>query len=641
MANINSHRVCGSCDCRDQATFIPDPNLFNPLCCNACPEGQKPPCGYVIQFECPIQCPGSSEWISSPGGPTVLRPLCHWTDACNFVSRRTTAITPWNGGWGLTVSGAGGSPLSSSDGCSWIQQAGISGQTIFNYQSALTQIGWTLGLGPDRPLLKHALGYKFQAVKTWNCYGPNTMQVPGLGLLLPGSVGNTPPPCPAMPNTVCVTPIWQLYQTNPPQCPTCFKLTIPAANIPLPGNNGSVVIPEQTVVLLNNGGSLVGTQIQAAASYSNQIWCWSSLGGPGQVVLWIVNDIHTGGSSSAYLEIAGISSSQFGPGPYQVALLHCSSFTCANGGTFTGTINSVSVSVAVTPSPCVNSINDEYGLCPIQCNDRGVISNQQDQIGDPYRCECVDDWCDSIPGGFRVFGSFGLSTNCFGSYCQTGFQDVHGWNFGCWQLGGTAYSATPANQVRYQCLTLTNGHTICLNVYCAIGMGGAAWTCDITCDGTFVTSCGVDIFAACPMQANGVIPAIPGCGVTGGCLGINVDPNCQPAACCNVTSFHMTFTSSCTYLNGQTVFMSGAAGGPWSGTTASVGGFSYIINVTCSGGVYTLSSVHTANCILHGTSSAVTCSPVISGNITGGFTVPACTDAQCRGTDTWTAIISA
>ena len=142
------------------------------------------------------------------------------------------------------------------------------------------------------------------------------------------------------------------------------------------------------------------------------------------------------------------------------------------------------------------------------------------------RCACCDDVCNCVNGTIRIIcGTNVMNANV--QYC----------------IGGRTGVQDPAGPSREACSNFTDTHgvlhQICVVVYC---VDGGVWKADWYCDGhydgtvTLTSTC-------CPLTATGNGPPLS-CMDCTGCVGISVDPTCQPPPppCCYLTSYPTTMT---------------------------------------------------------------------------------------------------
>jgi hypothetical protein len=150
-------------------------------------------------------------------------------------------------------------------------------------------------------------------------------------------------------------------------------------------------------------------------------------------------------------------------------------------------------------------------------------------------------------------------------------------------------------------------------LYCGELGGGVTWLIDWYCDGTFVATRNMNqVLNCCPNQMSQLgpeMPCLPGAVL---CVGINIEPVCEPL-CCDTqpNTLYITFTSSCPGLTGQTVALTRVSQNYWLNPFV-FSGF-YIIDLTCVGGNWTL-GIYATGCTTYLYSNNISCEPFIYGN---------------------------
>ena len=168
---------------------------------------------------------------------------------------------------------------------------------------------------------------------------------------------------------------------------------------------------------------------------------------------------------------------------------------------------------------CVTPIEStDVKICDAVVSQSSVVYNNETN-----RCACCDNYCDCIPGTIRIIcGSVAQDASV--QYCiggRTGVQDP---------VGPSREACTYFND------TSGDPHLICVVIYCVDGgIWKADWYCDGTYDGTVTLAS-----TCCPLTASGNGPTLS-CMDCTGCVGISVDPGCQPP-CCYLTSYPNTMT---------------------------------------------------------------------------------------------------
>ena len=183
-------------------------------------------------------------------------------------------------------------------------------------------------------------------------------------------------------------------------------------------------------------------------------------------------------------------------------------------------------------SSCVSASNDfpsHVCVTPAEKSNKSYC----DRIGQPqtydtetHRCACCDDYCNCIAGTIRIIcGSVAQDASV--QYCiggRTGVQDP---------VGPSREACTYFND------SSGSPHLICVVIYCVDGgIWKADWYCDGTYDGTVTLAS-----TCCPLTATGNGPPLS-CMDCTGCVGVSVDPDCQPPPppCCYLTSYPNTMT---------------------------------------------------------------------------------------------------
>jgi hypothetical protein len=88
-------------------------------------------------------------------------------------------------------------------------------------------------------------------------------------------------------------------------------------------------------------------------------------------------------------------------------------------------------------------------------------------------------------------------------------------------------------------------HEVCMVLYCGELGGGVTWLIDWYCDGTFVATQNMNqVLSCCPNQMSQLgpeMPCLPGAVL---CVGINIEPACEPPPppCCNLADYQSTLT---------------------------------------------------------------------------------------------------
>jgi hypothetical protein len=120
------------------------------------------------------------------------------------------------------------------------------------------------------------------------------------------------------------------------------------------------------------------------------------------------------------------------------------------------------------------------------------------------------------------------------------------------------------------------------------------------------------VMTCCPNQMAQLGPAMPCLPGAVLCVGINIEPVCEPLCCVEQpTTLYITFTSSCPGLTGQTVALTRVSQNYWLNPFV-FSGF-YIIDLRCVNGIWTLGIYATA-CTTYLYSNQISCEPFIYGN---------------------------
>jgi hypothetical protein len=195
---------------------------------------------------------------------------------------------------------------------------------------------------------------------------------------------------------------------------------------------------------------------------------------------------------------------------------------------------------------CVTPIEETESKICDSINRGAIVYNNE-----ANRCDCCDNYCDCIPGTIRILCGSGVQNGSV-QYC----------------LGGRTGVQDPVGPSREACAyfndTTGTPHLICVVIYCTEGgVWKADWYCDGTYDGTVTLSS-----TCCPLTASGNGPPLS-CMDCTGCVGISVDPGCQPPlTCCPLDSFPntMTLTMYTTCVGWPATVTLTKGGTTWTGT---------------------------------------------------------------------------
>lgn len=585
MPQIKAHRKCG-CDCRDQDTFVQDPQLVSPSCCASCPGGQKPPCCYVAHMPCRLTYQG--ELLTYSGGyinngvnayqlvnngyatalqnNIFLRPICEFQNACVF---RSLVYNRYQ-----EVSSTGISPYSGHNtACTWSERLeGYATQAEIN---ALAR--WSLDITTG--VFTHPCGirYALPTGTAWNCYGPNTLVLacPPTNQrwygLAQGTGGNGNQPCvdwsiaiPGLPKTLCITPAISTRIAQDACCKNCFKFDLPAGN--------TAHIPAQTITFLpvqnlNATGGACGYEASViddgSASGISIIYGDSRFS---SMFLRVATPMNTGLASQAQISFTYANNGTGG------VVYTCNSLTCS-GGTFTFTSGDTSFppTITLTATKCIWPENDNQGPCPAICgtetaNDGGSdgsAGHQGDYITEALRCGCCDPFCDCIPGELKIFCGTHVSRY---KTCPDQSGAVNGVK---WCKGGRTGVGSHGGPSREACFgiydTTNTFHTICVVIYCTTG---SAWQIDWYCDGTYVST-NTGAVTCCPLTIKATMPTISCLSGCTGCIGVNTTADCVAVDnnCCPLANFNNTmvahFVSTCLGTFSITITKAGTT---WTGS---------------------------------------------------------------------------
>ena len=215
MSFLRKQRRCNQCDDRDSETYVESTVIRNPVCCHKCgpTKDQKPPCAYYVHFGClvasvfyerfgftdeHVDLSGDlsyvEDWNGGASGPApnckthingiaVLRPICNYRNACEFVSIQNWITSVNLQGFPIAPYkfqnrnlDACRTPIIPSgwcDGCSWADR-------IFPYPTNSTvEYGWKLSLnnltGVTLTHVTYGISYAMKSGETWDCFAKNTM----------------------------------------------------------------------------------------------------------------------------------------------------------------------------------------------------------------------------------------------------------------------------------------------------------------------------------------------------------------------------------------------------------------------------------------------------------------------------------
>eukprot|EP00456_Euglypha_rotunda_P041279 TRINITY_DN31_c3_g1_i3.p1 TRINITY_DN31_c3_g1~~TRINITY_DN31_c3_g1_i3.p1 ORF type:complete len:227 (+),score=27.34 TRINITY_DN31_c3_g1_i3:700-1380(+) len=127
------------------------------------------------------------------------------------------------------------------------------------------------------------------------------------------------------------------------------------------------------------------------------------------------------------------------------------------------------------------------------------------------------------------------------------------------------------------------------------------------------------------------------CSVTQLALRVTAIRNC---ACCTISasSVTVTFTSSCSILNGLTMTLRKSGTSFVGGVFVS--GYTFQFGLSCNAGFWQLTGSSTGACGFGATTTDFTCTPTVSGHFSNGTVVNCSGGAPCVIGDTFSATVS-
>lgn len=573
MPLLGLHRRCG-CDCRDSDQYEVDSLIYNPLFDIGCGSGVKPPCKYLVRFECNVIDPKTTLIIAEINMP--MRQLCEFGPLGQYVAilssfSNSTSYSqtefPGNQRVGFGTQYSTSAPYA----CTWAERFVAYSQLSDPagwWANNRASIGWTLNtvsrtitdpLGNVTIItadLTHTTGitYRLTARSNWDCFGPNTVYLqdaatwqaryPGL----PAFVCITPEITTFVYKVGCAQNCWQAqfpqvdatfdhipaqrldfipfdplqsafagYQTNRGICNYAARLIHYVSRQP---NQGGVEdANEQTVTYA--GGTPLSTNIP-------QLPC--------VVQLSVMSPMDSGQSVVARLFVYYLPTSNVGG--VATLVYECDNFV-SGGGSFSVLTSATGFPrvITLTSHKCVSSEVNDQGLCPSgHCQDpRYPLTRPVVYAAEADRLRCCDPWCACAPGTIKIICTGLGGTQVFGN-CLV--RDTF-----C--TGGRTGTSGPVGPSREFCVAAiaTDGssHTVCAVAYCS----GTAWKIDWYCDGTFQSTT-LAVITCCPFTLKANMPTmscLPGCT---GCLAINTQPDCSAVAtfpCCDTSTMPTTLTA--------------------------------------------------------------------------------------------------
>ena len=646
------HRKCG-CDCNDQTRWVEDTGILQATFDCGCADSKKPPCVYWANFECAVNYRGDvfpppEDQVYQYGLPysrganyraEQLRPTCKWGPEGRYVSLRdgvpaTTQVLrhaivdgscTWDDllGFGTEVFGAGWNNRSSQS----------------QWQALELRIRWTLQISETSMTLSHYGGaqYALPAGATIDCFGANT-------LILDMDPKHYPDYS-TLPRSVCVTPDVYAVKNPPEFCNQCYAVTIPQIS------STNVTIPSQKIRFLRAGiEPIVASQyvgVMQQGSVNSPFVFRATVGNPlaggrqfaGGREFWeltFLDPVKPGESSRSTMQIP-IDLQNFGGQNY--GEYYCDQFRCGLENTFTLATASADwpSTLTLAPDDCTRSDQYQWGPCwksdgPVSW-EAGYPSGETEES----RKNCCDPWCSCAPGWLKVF-------NPTGSHLYQSFGGIttNPTTSTAFCAGGRYGMNSPSNISREWCLPTVyaadgTAHEVCMVLYCGSGGGGiergggVTWLIDWYCDGTFVATRNMNqVLTCCPNQMAQLgpeMPCLPGAVL---CVGINIEPACEPPPppCCNLSDYQSTLT--------LTMYTTGCSGWPATVTLTKSGSvFSGSFSVGSDAVLVTFDCVNPVNgvscgikfvCSSTGTNrvgqmESTTCSPpTLTGSVGLGLT---------------------
>lgn len=564
------HRKCG-CDCNDQTRWVEDDGITQATFDCGCEDGKKPPCVYWANFECNVKYNGADIFPTPtiqtqknysrgvPAHAEQLRPICKWGPVGQYVSFRAENTASLEVFTRLSISEA-----ITNGSCTWDDVLGFG--SIFSgglgsslapgrlprfWQNAEDNIRWALLIAESPVTLTHFGGatYSQKLEESWDCFGPNTLWL-----------DRDPSEYTAyatLPTFVCVTPDVFAAKSDPSICETCYRTTIPSVS------GAKVTIPSQEIEFLAGGIELgsVGYSLESPFlfksvrddSFSGDVFS----GGRRFCSISFLDPIVSGQSSRAAMRFdidtaAGVDGQNY-------AVYQCDQFRCGIENIFTLASPSANwpLTLTLTPGDCTRS--DQYQWGPCWRSDGPVSWESGYPAGgsDDVRQDCCDPWCSCAPGWLKVFNPSGLYL----------FQEFGGLTTSpesstAFCAGGRYGREDPGSISREWCVEnvfAADGttHTVCMVLYCGSLGGGTTWLIDWYCDGAFVATRNMNqVLNCCPNQMAQLgpeMPCLPGAVL---CVGINIEPACEPPPppCCNLSDYQSTLT--------LTMYTTGCSGWP-------------------------------------------------------------------------------
>ena len=643
------HRKCG-CDCNDQTRWVEDAGILQATFDCGCTDNAKPPCVYWANFECAVsyrrEVFPSIDQRERPYSRGTnyqaeqLRPTCKWGPEGRYVSFRDQDTATF-----INYTKNALYYAANHESCTWDDVLRFGdvppGQTGYltigrhpdAWQAMEQDIRWTLTITESPVKLIHFGGARYvqKTDEQWDCFGPNTLWLDKDPIEYPDYS--------TLPKFVCVTPDVYAVKSEPASCNQCYSTTIPSISAT------EVSIPSQKLEFLragieNEGENFFGFETQGSVNSPflfKGLTAKDELEGREFCQLTFVDPIVVGQTSRATLQFP-IDLDNYG-GQYY-GNYYCDRFTCGEENTFVKSSGSAlwPSTLILAPSDCTRSDQHMWGPCwksdgPLDWED-GYPAGSSDDV----RKDCCDPWCSCAPGWLKVF-------NPSGSYL---FQEFGGLTTSpesstAFCAGGRYGREDPSSVSREWCVEnvyAADGttHQVCMVLYCGSLGGGVTWLIDWYCDGTFVATRNMNqVLNCCPNQMAQLgpeMPCLPGAVL---CVGINIEPACEPLCCTNQpNTLYITFTSTCPGLTGQSVALTKTGDNYWLNPFV-FSGF-YIIDLQCTDGNWTL-GIYATGCTTYLYSNQIACEPFVFGNF-GPITLT-CVGPLCSIGDTVSVVLSA
>ena len=640
------HRKCG-CDCNDQTRWVEDDGITQATFDCGCADGAKPPCVYWANFECAIAYTGDPAEVfpgvrvNSGGAPVrrqyvrgvssyteQLRPTCKWGPEGRYVSLRSLPES-----------------LAAENGsCTWDDVLQLGNVRLpAMWQDMESAIRWTLSITESPVTLVHSGGatYSQKPEEAWDCFGPNTLWLDKDPLEYPDYS--------TLPKFVCVTPDVYAVKNEPTSCNQCYGMTLPKIAF----YYGE--IPQQEIkflrALIEERSEYVGAFPVLADSTAHLMQApvlLQTTFGPGTI-----NDVTGGFTGGRTFILMQFLDAITGADPVRATMTfplnglgqidrvfpvvyECNQFRCGETNTFSiipfagyaSTTTGWPPTLVLEPGGCTRSDQYQWGPCWNSSGSTSWEDGYPQGQTEESRKNCCDPWCSCAPGWLKVF-------NPSGSYLSQTFGGLTT-EPTTFCAGGRYGLNSPSSVSREWCVENVRAadgttHQVCMVLYCGSLGGGVTWLIDWYCDGTFVATRNMNqVLTCCPNQMAQLgpeMPCLPGAVL---CVGINIEPACEPPPppCCNLSDYQSTLT--------LTMYTTGCSGWPATVTLTKSGSmFSGSFSVGSNAVLVTFDCVNPVNgvscgikfvCSSTGTSrvgqmESTTCSPpTLTGSVGLGLT---------------------